>query len=221
MNKSSKLNWRSRRIHKIYQKIIKVIVLLFCSFMGFLQISVYYFLILYLIFALCRYLHIELWIGQPSQITCQDIDLIRVDCTLNYQALLRSSEQKVKDIQGIDVDTRTYSSENINTTKFVAILRSKNGDGQSPAFGDREIKTYSCCNDPELEVLNHRLNQFVRNPQEKLVLTVQYSWWKSAISSFFVCVLIFILMLTVCCIFWIIKSFLKQFYLCVNELNNI
>ncbi|YAF97042.1 MAG: hypothetical protein AB3A66_05040 [Nodularia sp. CChRGM 3473] len=131
------------------------------------------------------YLHSNLWIGEPSQITCRDIDLMRIDCTLKYQALLRSSKQEIKDVQKMDIDIRNSSSESGSQTEFVAILRSKSGDGQSPAFGDRKIKTYSRRNDPELEALNYRFNKLIENPQEKMIVSVRYNWLQPFLGSFY------------------------------------
>ncbi|MDZ7963203.1 MAG: hypothetical protein RMY34_36020 [Aulosira sp. DedQUE10] len=108
---------------------------------------------------LLLYLCWLLWIGEPIEITCQKVDSNRIDCTLTYQALLRSSKQEIRDIKGMDIDTRVSSSnDGGSTSDYVAVLRSKSGD--------RDIKTYSNRNDPELEMLNHRLNKFIKNPEE-------------------------------------------------------
>ncbi|MEH2169867.1 MAG: hypothetical protein V7K41_25095 [Nostoc sp.] len=67
----------------------------------------------------------------------------------------------------MDIETRIYSSDNGgSTTDYVAVLRYESGD--------RDIKTYSNRNDPELEILNRRLNNFIKNPEEKLVIPFQY-----------------------------------------------
>ncbi len=70
----------------------------------------------------------------------------------------------------MDIETCIYSSDNGgSTTDYVAVLRSESGD--------RDIKTYSNHNDPELEILNYRLNNFIKNPEEKLVIPFQYYRW--------------------------------------------
>ena len=115
-------------------------------------------------------LYSALWAGHPIAITCQDVDSIRVDCTLKYRALLRSSEQKVRDVRGISVDIQTSSSEGESTTSYVATLHSQSGD--------RPIKTYPFSNDRELENLTHRLNRFFINPKEKLTIPIQYNPWQ-------------------------------------------
>ncbi|MBH8571809.1 hypothetical protein I8752_01945 [Nostocaceae cyanobacterium CENA369] len=85
----------------------------------------------------------------------------------------------------MDIETRIYSSDNeVRTTDYVAVLRSESGD--------RDIKTYSNRNDPELKVLNRRLNQFIKNPEEKLILAIQYTWLDTLIISFFLFVILLI-----------------------------
>ena len=144
MPKLSQQNWRSC-ISNIFQKGI-----------------IYWTVLLYLRWVI--------WRGDPIEINCQNVDYIRIDCTLTYQALLRSSKEEIKDVKEMDIETRIYSSDNdVSTTNYVAVLRSESGD--------RDIKTYSNRNDPELEILNHRLNNFIKNPEEKLVIPLQYYRW--------------------------------------------
>lgn len=110
-----------------------------------------------------------LWIGKPNQVTCENIDSIRIDCTLKYQALLISSEQKIKNVKSIKIDTRTSSSEYETTTYYVAVLYA-----EGAAI---DIKTYSKRNDPELQSLDYRLSEFFKNPTAKLVIPIQYNPW--------------------------------------------
>lgn len=114
-----------------------------------------------------------LWIGKPSEVTCQDVDSIRIDCILKYQALLRSSEQKIIDVQRLDIDQRISSSED-RKTEYIAVLRTQNGE--------HSIKTYPNRNNSELEVVSHRLNKFFKAPKEKLTLPIRYNPWSPIIA---------------------------------------
>ncbi len=45
------------------------------------------------------YLCWVLWIGEPIEITCQNMESNRIDYTLTYQALLRSSKEEIKNVK--------------------------------------------------------------------------------------------------------------------------
>jgi hypothetical protein len=169
MHKSSKLNWRLRlgalpiHIRKICKKIGHSIWLL---------------PILYFFYS-------TLWIGKPNQITCQNIDLIRVDCTLRYQGILRSSEQKVKNVQDVDIDIRTsFTEEGTTTTYYVAVFRSDSGV--------TDIKTYFERHNPELQLLNERIKYFLKSNAAKIVVPIQYDPWQPIfnciLSLIFLCI---------------------------------
>lgn len=141
---------------------------------GMTCIVTFWFLIaLWLFSGILFHIYSALLIGKPSEVTCQDVDSIRIDCTLKYQALLRSSEQKIIDVQRLDIDQRISSSED-RKTEYVAVLRTQNGE--------HSIKTYSNHNHPELEVLNHRLNKFFENPEDKLTVPIQCNPWEPIIT---------------------------------------
>lgn len=135
-----------------------------------------------IVFAILFSIYFALWIGQPSEATCQKVNSIRIDCILKYQALLRSSEQEIKDVQGIAIDEHISSSDGENQTKYVASLRSRSGI--------YPIKTYSIRNDPGLEILNHHFNKFIENPEEKLFVSLQYNRWQPVID--FLCGFLYI-----------------------------
>lgn len=65
-----------------------------------------------------------LLIGDPTQLTCQSADLLHIDCTVKYQALLRSSQQEIKDVQIMKIDDRSSSDEG-GSRKYVAVLQTK------------------------------------------------------------------------------------------------
>lgn len=146
MPKSSKSNLRSRSISIGEINIYGICILLILVFVQWL-----------------------LWIGKPNQVTCENVDSTRVDCTLNYQALLISSEQKIKNVKSIKIDTRTSSSEYQSTTYYVAVLHA-----EGAAI---DIKTYSKRNDPELQSLDYRLSEFFKNPTAKVIIPIQYNLW--------------------------------------------
>lgn len=104
--------------------------------------------------------------GNPTQITCQNVDLIRIDCTVKYRALLRSSAQEIKNVETLRVDERSSLA---GSSEYVAVLQTKNGD--------RSLKTYSYANDPELQDLNNRFTKFINDPKEKLTISLAYSRW--------------------------------------------
>lgn len=138
-------------------------------------VSFWFLMILSILCGVLLYLHAVLWIGAPSKVICQNVSSIRIDCTLEYQALLRSSKQQIVDVQRMDIDLRTSSSDSGSTTKYIVLLRTQDGD--------RPIKTYSNRNDPELEVLSHRLNKFLENPEEKLIVPIRHNPWKLIIEQ--------------------------------------
>ncbi|MBW4644858.1 MAG: hypothetical protein KME23_18015 [Goleter apudmare HA4340-LM2] len=171
MSKPTKLNWRCLRrawptcISNIYQKIVH----------GMCFFPVIYFF------------YWTLWIGKPNQIICQNIDLIRVDCTLRYQGILRSSEQKVKNVQDVDIDIRMSHSEGTTTTSYVAVLRS---DGSVT-----DIKTYFNRNDPELQILNNRLTKFLKNTESKVIIPIDYNPWSPIFISIYIVIFLCLFLL--------------------------
>lgn len=161
MPNSSPLTIRSR-IRKALQKAIEAI------FLGLLMLCM-----LLIVLSVLSAIYSALWIGQPSEVTCQKVKITRVDCKLKYQALLRSSEQQIKNIQGIVIDERVSSSDGETYTKYVASLHSPSGN--------YPLKTYSIRNDPELEILNHRFNKFIGNSEGEFFISLQYNRWQPII----------------------------------------
>lgn len=133
-------------------------------------------MVLATVFSILWNFYSVLWIGEPIALTCQNIDSIRVDCTLKHRALVRESGQQVRDVQGVKVDPHTSSSESGDTTKYWVSLKSQQGD--------RFIKEYSYQNDSEIKALQ-RLNQFVENPEKHLTIPLQYNLWKPIITFLF------------------------------------
>lgn len=93
---SSPLALRSH-ICKTRQKTVRAI------FFGLLMLPVFL-IVLGLVFNILFYIYSALWIGKPIEVACQKFDSIWIDCTLTHQALLRSSEREIKDVQGMDID---------------------------------------------------------------------------------------------------------------------
>ncbi|MDZ8106249.1 MAG: hypothetical protein RM338_11600 [Nostoc sp. DedQUE12a] len=182
MLNKSQLTWRSH-IDKIFQTLIHGICL---------SPIIYYFYWL-------------LFIGNISEITCQDVDLIRIDCTLKYQGVLQSSKQNIKNVKNMDIETRISSSEGETTTYYVAVLRSLNGK--------HDIKTYSIRSD-ELENINYNFHKFINNPQEKIVISLKYNRWQPLVD-----ILNIFIFLIVSCVIFIL--FVILFIFVVLILNSI
>ncbi|OUL18355.1 hypothetical protein BV378_35235 [Nostoc sp. RF31YmG] len=172
MPKISQQNWRLR-ISNIFSTIIGNIFSRLIPGLLFLPVL-----------AILYYFYWTLWIGLPIEVACQKVKYTQINCTLKYQALLQTSKQEIQNVKGMDIDTRISSSENGTTTDYVAVLRSENGN--------RDIKSYSNRNNPELELLNRRLNEFIKNSEEKLILTIRYTWLDTLIISFFAFVILLI-----------------------------
>lgn len=139
-------------------------------------ISLVLLVLLSILYAAALSIYSVLWIGEPIEVACQNVDSIQIDCSLTYRALLRSSKQEIKAVQGMNINERISSSGSENNTEYVALLSSQSGD--------YPIKTYSKHNDPELEILNHRFNKFIKNSQETLIIPVCYNRWQPIVSFF-------------------------------------
>ena len=97
--------------------------------------------------------------------TCQNVDFVRIDCTLKYRALLRESEQNVKDVRGSKVETNVSTSDSGTTIDYKVSLQAQSGD--------RFIKSYSNPNDPEIKSLQYRLNQFIEHPEKHMTVLLK------------------------------------------------
>jgi hypothetical protein len=106
-----------------------------------------------------------LWIGSPIAMTCQNVDFVRIDCTLKYRALLRESEQNVKDVRGSKVEINVSTSDSGTTIDYKVSLQAQSGD--------HFIKSYSSPNDPEIKSLQYRLNQFIEHPEEHMTVLLK------------------------------------------------
>ncbi|MBW4661694.1 MAG: hypothetical protein KME15_23740 [Drouetiella hepatica Uher 2000/2452] len=175
MKNSLKLSLKSR-IQKTLRTVFKLIAYGVSGVLYVLGHLHGVFIILACVSSLLWNFYSVLWIGESIAVTCRNTDSIRVDCTIKYRALLRESEQQIKNVQGIKVDSYTSSSESGNTTTYEVSLQSLGSD--------RLIKKYSNQSDPEIKALQ-RLNSFIENPETHMTIPLRYHLWKSLVIFLF------------------------------------
>jgi hypothetical protein len=189
-------------IHKALQRVLKI---LGYGVLGFFYLFAHLYGFFWLLAIGCSVLwnfYSVLWIGEPIAITCRNIDFIRVDCTIKHRALLRESEQQIRNVQGIKVDSHPSHADSGDTTAYRVSLQSQSGD--------RLIKKYANQNDPEVNVLHRRLGQFIEHPEKHLTVPLRYNLWTPIITFLFLLpfvlgIFTYVFGLTVRLIQWVLR----------------
>ncbi len=103
-----------------------------------------------------------------TQVTCHSADSIHTDCTMTYKSLRQSSTEENKNVESIRIKKREVDDSESTTTKtyFDAILHTRSGDNFLKAYNDED--------EPELQDLKRRLNQYIKNPSGTLTIPIYY-----------------------------------------------